>query len=100
MIFYTDRLIPDRFAGYTVGPVILIRPSKVGDRGLLEHEKVHVAQFWNPRWWFRSRLDKEVAAYREQLKRSPGRESLFASFIATKYGLNITVEEAERMLRA
>jgi hypothetical protein len=99
MTFYTGRFIPERFAGYAIGPIILLRPQYIGDRGLLEHEKVHVRQFWNPRWWFRSKLDKEVAAYREQLKWSPGNESRFAGFIATRYGLNISVINAEKLLR-
>jgi hypothetical protein len=99
MIIYTDFLIPKKFSGYNIGFVILIRPSKKDDRGLLEHEKVHVRQFLNPRWWFRSKLEWEIAAYREQLKWYPDdRSTLFATYIATKYGINITIDEAKRRL--
>jgi hypothetical protein len=101
MVFYTDRFIPEIFGGYTVGPIILIRPKYIGDRGLLEHEKVHVRQFFSPRWWFKSKLEWEIEAYREQAKWYPDdRIPLFATFIATKYGLSISAVEAERSLRA
>jgi hypothetical protein len=101
MIFYTNFLIPSRFAGYTIGPIILIRPSYRDDIGLLAHEKVHVRQFLDPRWWFRSQLDREVAAYKVQAAcYSDDRIPLFAGYIATKYGLGINATNAERMLRA
>lgn len=106
-LFYTDKFIKERFAGYTVGIFIFIRPAYKDDRGLLEHEKTHVRQNLNPRKWFMSKLDREVEAYKEQLKwypkDSPGQKEwrikLFAGYIATKYGLNITAPEAEKLLR-
>ena len=100
IVFYTDRFIPARFSGYTIFVVILIRPSYFYDRGLLEHEKVHVRQNIRPWKWFMGRLAKEVEAYKEQLKWYPDDKThVFATFIATKYGLDITVEEAEKLLR-
>lgn len=105
IVLYTDRLIPARFAGYTVGPLILIRPSHRWDRGLLEHERVHVAQFWRTLglsgigYWLsrRYRLACEVEAYREQLRwdSSPALAArLFARFLSEKYDLKISVDQA------
>jgi hypothetical protein len=109
MILYTDRLIPKRFAGYTVLFVILIRPAYRCDRGLLEHERVHVRQFWrNPLhpllYWLspEHRLAAEVEAYKEQLRwcwSVEERAKTFAEFIATKYGLSISAAAAEDLLR-
>lgn len=105
LVFYTDLFIPARFAGYSVGPVILIRPSHHWDRGLLEHERVHVAQFWRTLglsgigYWLsrRYRLRCEVEAYREQLRWCPSpvlASRLFARFLSEKYGLQISVDQA------
>jgi len=99
VVFYTNRFIPKRFAGYTVGFVILIRPTYRDDLGLLEHEMFHVYQFISPRWWFKSKLEWEVAAYKEQLKwYSDDRSHLFAGFISTKYGFNISEDDAYKLL--
>ena len=103
-IEYTND-IPEGFNGWAHLWHIKIRPTHKDDIGLLEHEKVHVRQFWqlgflHPcvyRFWAKYRLDCEVEAYREQLKYSKEKEAdskLFASFIATKYDLKITEEEA------
>lgn len=100
VIFYMNFAIPSRFAGYTIGFVILIRPSYRNDVGLLAHEKVHVRQFLDPRWWFRSKLEWEVEAYKAQAAcYSDDRIPLFAGYIANKYGLDISVIEAEKLLR-
>ena len=105
-VFYTD-FMPARLSGYTIGPVILLRPRVKGDAGLLAHEQVHVAQFWRtlgigpllaflflPSW----KLAYEVEAYRKQLESNPGSAELYASFIATKYGLSISVTDALKLL--
>ena len=105
MIFYTD-LMPARFSGYTIGPIILIRPRCKDDAGLLAHEQVHVAQFWRslgilPLLSLFSpslRLKFEVEAYRKQLEFNPGAALAFAGFISTKYGLSITVTDALKLL--
>lgn len=107
MILYTS-LIPSRFAGLNIGPVILIRPSHKDDNGLHAHEQKHVEQFWrNPllhgiKYWMDEdyRLACEVEAYREQLKHSPQDAELFASYIAEKYDLGITPEKAMELLNA
>jgi hypothetical protein len=106
-VIYTDR-IPQRFAGMTFTFVILIRPAHRNDAGLHEHEKVHVRQFWltwglHPLLYGLSkgyRLRAEVEAYRVQLRFSPGNEELFAGFLATKYGLAVTPENALRLLKS
>ena len=105
MIFYTD-LMPARFSGYTIGPFILIRPRCKDDAGLLAHEKVHVSQFWRSLGILpllslfipSLRLKFEVEAYRKQLESNPTSAELYATFIATKYGLSITVTDALRLL--
>lgn len=48
--------------------------------------------------WFK--LHSELMCYREQMKHySDDRAPMFAKFIATKYNLSITAEEAEQLLR-
>ena len=108
LTFYTDFGVPQGFAGATRGPVVFIRPSKKVDEGLYRHELTHVKQAFLGLFIGHAllyalvppyRLWCEVQAYRVQLKYSPGREALFARFIAEKYRLNITAEAAEEMLR-
>ena len=106
-VIYTNNIIPDKFAGLTLGPFIFIRPSHKGDTGLLEHEKVHARQFWRTLGLFsigyalskRLRLKYELEAYKEQLKYyAVDKKPAFASFLATKYDLDITQEEALKLL--
>ena len=105
MILYTD-LMPARFSGYTVGPIILIRPAKKDDAGLLAHEQVHVAQFWRSLGILpllslfipSLRLKFEVEAYRKQLESNPTSAELYATFISIKYGLGISVAQALKLL--
>ena len=101
-----------KFAGFTVGPLIFIRKAYRDDVGLLEHEKVHVRQFY--RYWGvgmlayfvsqRFRLARKVEAYRVQLRYPPASDDAeqatgrFAAFLATKYGLDITVARARELL--
>jgi hypothetical protein len=94
--------MPARFGGWTLGPVILIRPRYKGDVGLLEHEKVHVHQFWRSFCLFgiayflskKKRLQYEAEAYKEQLKYSPQNRLIFAGFLVNNYKLGITQAEA------
>lgn len=106
-VIYTNRFIPSIYAGRTIGPIILIRPSHKDDTGLLEHEKVHVRQFWSTLGLFgipyllskKYRLKYELEAYKEQLKYYPtDKKAIFAHYLATKYNLNITQEEALKLL--
>lgn len=107
MIFYTNRLVPTGFAAITLGPLIFIRSKYRDDVGLRRHEETHRAQCYRsfglaPLLYLVSkkhRLAQEVEAYRVQLQYSPGCEALFASFLATKYRLNISVSQATALLR-
>ena len=107
-VFYTDRVIPKRFGGFTVGPFIFIRPKYREDVGLLEHEKIHVWQFWKtwgffvPLYAFSKmwRLWWEVEGYKEQLKHyGDDRSMVFAGFIALRYRIPVSKEEAWRLLK-
>lgn len=106
-VFYTHKCIADRFGAQTYGPLIFIRPQHSLDKGLLEHEKIHVKQFWkNPLFglWYlfskKSRFAYEVEAFKEQLKYNPEHLDLYASFLSTKYTLGITKEQALSALKS
>ncbi|MFC4338641.1 DUF4157 domain-containing protein [Cupriavidus numazuensis] len=107
MVITTGRLIPARFDGYTVGPVVLVRPGT--SAALLAHELTHVRQFWRTgglygwlTWWsphWRERF--EVEAYRAQLAvTGPAPALEFAAMLATNYDLDLSQEEAYRLLTA
>ncbi len=108
LTFYTDKFIPAKFGGVCIGPVILIRPKYKDDVGLLRHEEEHRKQ-WTHTLGLHSLLYAvsrpyrqwaEVAAYREQLKHYPDdRSARFAEFLATKYNLRLTVDEALKLLK-
>jgi hypothetical protein len=109
MIIYTDRLLRRGYAGATYcTPIIFIRPSHRGDVGLLEHEKVHVKQFWRSFGLMglfyalnkKKRFQYEAEAYRKQLEFDPQKLDLYAGFLATKYKLGITHEQALEALKA
>lgn len=106
MIFYTDKFVPKNAAGCACAFLIFIRPDYKNDIGLLEHEKVHVLQ-WKRTFGLHSylylfsksyRLKSEVEAYKKQLEYSPNSAELFAKYIATMYNINITQEEAKKLL--
>jgi hypothetical protein len=108
---YTDKM-KEGLGGYARLWFVRIRPKYKDDQGILAHELEHVRQWWcNPighglmylfiksyrRW-------AEVRAYKIQLALPPangGEHFLkhFAGALSTKYGLKISVEEAERLLR-
>ncbi|MDF3837322.1 hypothetical protein P3W85_30900 [Cupriavidus basilensis] len=107
LLIETRWLIPRRFDGFAPGPLILLRPG--ASHALIEHEKVHVRQFWrsggtmgilyllSPRW----RLRFELEAYREQLRHcEPGAAHQFARMLSRHYRLNISEEQAYRLLTA
>ena len=108
LTFYTDKFIPETAGACTRGPLIFIRPKYKDDRGLLEHEKVHQLHWFltlglGPLVYFlvpQYRLHCEVEAYQEQAKwYEDDRMPLFAKYIATKYGLAISEEDALKLLR-
>lgn len=107
-VIYTDRLIPARYEAYTIGPIVLIRERQLGNRGLLEHELVHVRQFWRTLGLCgigrmlsrRYRLACEVEAYREQMRHNAQmRAPEFARYLVENYGLRVTYEQALEELR-
>jgi hypothetical protein len=105
LVFYTSKL-PDRVAGRAHGPVILIKKKYRDDKGLHAHEMCHAWQWYLTlmlhsllyKLSTKYRLWAEVQAYKKQLKYSPGNESKYAGFIAERYRLDVTMEEAERRL--
>lgn len=107
-VFHTNFSVPDGAAGCTRGPIVFIRPEYKDDAGLLAHEQRHVWQ------WFRTlglhsflyllfdqyKLACEVECYRLQATHYPDdRLPLFAKFLATSYGLNISEEDALQKLK-
>lgn len=114
LTFYTDRWMPDGVAACARGPVIFIRPAYRGDRGLLEHERVHRRQ-----WLLtlglhsfayllvrRYRLWAEVRAYQEQM-RWPDRKGNRLSIVQAAarlskplYRLGLTLDQAMQHLRS
>jgi hypothetical protein len=107
LVIVTNRLIPARFDGYAVGPLVLVRPGT--SAALLAHEQTHVRQFWrycginellyatSKRW----RLRLELEAYRAQLAvAGPPAAAQLVAALSSKYDLGITQEEAYRLLTA
>ena len=107
LTLYTTTVTNEDKRGRTIGPFIFIHPKYQRDAGLLVHQKVHQLQ------WIRTlglhsilypivppyRLSCEVEAYRAQLRYYGGdKADQFAEFIATKYNLRVTAEEAKRLL--
>jgi hypothetical protein len=109
LTFYTTFGLKPWMAAATRGPVIFIHPRFKGDKGILEHEKVHRFQ------WFITlglhpilyllvpiyRLWAEVEAYKKQLKYcTEDRTEEFANDIAIFYDLRISKENALKLLKA
>ena len=104
MIFYTNRFIPKRFAAYTIGPVILIRPEDKDDGPLLVHEQTHVKQFKRTLGLngvlglFESyRRKYEVEAYKAQIAAGADLDRC-AELLATNYNLDLTQDQARKLL--
>lgn len=109
MIFVTTFGLKPWSLACTRGPFIFIRPEYKDDKGIIEHEKVHRAQ------WLRTlglhsflylfsksyKLKAEVEAYRKQAE-VQGLHNLpnFAKAIVKYYGLNVTEEEVLKLLQA
>lgn len=106
-VFYTDKFVKDTFAGCAIGPFVFIRPIYKNDKGLLAHEQTHVKQFFFTLFTHgllykfipKYRLWSEVQAYKVQASYyEKDKTGLFASYIATRYNLDVTQEEVEKML--
>jgi len=105
--FIVKSLQPN-VGGCANGPIIRILEKYRNDRGIYEHEMVHVKQ-----WFFTLGLHSflyllvpayklwtEVQAYREQAKYyDDDRLPLFATFISLNYGLHISQSDALERLR-
>jgi len=105
---YSDLKPKPPMGGASKFFMVWIREPYRGDKGLLEHEKMHVRQsylglfiihqlaYTFSKWY---RLQCEVQAYKEQLKHyDDDRSEMFAGFIANHYNLDVTQEEALELL--
>lgn len=109
-LFITNDNIPEGSAGCAKAWFIYIRPGYQNDIGLIEHEKMHIWQFWRTLCLFhiwayrfskRYRLNCEVEAFRKQLEYAEDKlasRQHFAGFLSTKYGLDISEAEAYKLL--
>lgn len=102
VVIYTDRLPSFVKGGITLWRFIFIRPKYRDDLGLLHHELTHIRQGWRMLLYPfpKHRLRLEVEAYREQMKwyRTSTVVEIFAHYLVNDYGLNITLDEARRLL--
>jgi len=114
MKYYDLHYMPkfDRpIGGYAKRWKIYILEKYRNDKGILEHEKCHVRQ-----WYFTLgihsilyrfadwyKLWAEVQAYKIQLKTNPPEwpdyTDLYAKFITNNYGLDVDIEDVKRKLR-
>ena len=77
-VFITNWM-PERFAGYHIVDIVLIRPDYKDDEGLIQHELTHVKQnlrtlFWSgiKQYWDKNhKLNRECEAYAIQLQYVP-----------------------------
>jgi hypothetical protein len=90
-------------------PWVFIRPERMHDAGLIEHERVHLQEQEAAgalRWWWRYltsrefRLHAELRAYRRQIAANGTTVERAAGMLARHYRLNIDVQEAARLLLA
>jgi len=103
MIIYSDKLLPKSRGGMTLGTNIIIRPSLKGDKILLKHEQVHVAQFKRD-WLFpikyllskNYRFNAELEAYRDSFRL--GWPLAYCATALTHYGTGISTEDAKERL--
>lgn len=100
LTIYTDRFMPEWMGGRCLGLVILIRPKYRDDKALYEHEYAHVKQFYrNPfmgmlyEFSEYARLQYEAEAYAVQVKHGADIKHM-SWLLATRYDLDITVEQA------
>lgn len=105
----SNLVIPKVYGAMTRGCFIFVRPEFKENYALIEHEKVHVKQFWksfglHP---FRYNLSKdyrlkcEVEAYKRQLEYlnfDQASKVYFAKYLAENYGLDISFDEAYALL--
>ena len=101
------NLLPAGVGAMTLGPFILIRPNEVDNLCMIEHEKTHQARQYKfliiP--WFimyilssSFRLKEEVLGYKTQISCGGITVEQAAWYLTHLYRLNITQEEAEKLL--
>lgn len=110
LVHYTEKFIKPQHGGISLACFVFIRPKYKNDNGLLQHELTHSKQFYrNPLHLFlykfsdKYKLKAEVEGYKVQLDYYPNLNrndliDLFAGFIADRYGLKISKEEAKKLL--
>lgn len=96
--------------GFALCPgLVFIHPNFRHDAGLLVHEKRHAEQMREAgtlAWWWKyltcktCRQNAEVDAYKAQLEVSPDQINTFAEHLSEKYFLDITQEDALKLLQA
>ena len=95
--------MPERFAGYHIVDIVLIRPQYKDDQGLIQHELTHVKQnlrtlFWSgiKQYWDKNhKLNRECEAYAVQLQYVPDKDyevmkTRFVNYMYTKYDLGMS----------
>ena len=101
-VFITNWM-PERFAGYHIVDIVLIRPDYKDDEGLIQHELTHVKQnlrtlFWSgiKQYWDKNhKLNRECEAYAIQLQYVPDEDyevmkTRFVNYMYTKYNLGMS----------
>ncbi len=101
---FTDDIHPAVVEAVTSGLKVKMRPQFANDEPKIQHELEHARQDILP-WRSMSLLEKEVGAYRVQLKYYPASErearvtELAVNLCAPEYGFGLTQTEAEARLR-
>lgn len=104
IVIFSSLLVPKRFAAYSYGPIIFVKPEYKDDIPLIHHEQTHSRQFWRTfgthglRYMLSKeyRFKSEVEAYGEQIKKMLELKMYvdtlrFAKLIASHYNLEVTV---------
>lgn len=108
----TPRIITTRLLlwadGMALTPgLIVLRPARAADHALIAHEKRHCEQmrevgmlrfWWNYLTSPAFRLHMEVEAYRVQLAMRPSSIDHYAQALATRYFLDINIQQARDLL--
>ena len=106
---YTDKFIQLGAATYFIGPlcIVLVKPKYRNDKGLHNHEMVHVRQYWKSFWLHtfryndseKYRLQCECEAYAVQYKSYPDEKhfNLFVEYMMEKYSLGFDHHTIENM---
>jgi len=107
LTFYVDKFREPWVGGTAQGPVIRILKKYKNDKGLYQHELMHVKQWFMTlglhsflyKFSEKYRLWSEVSAYKVQLKHSrSGLATHFARMIAGRYDIDIDPHEAYKLL--